>query len=183
MLWMKLLVASLWPQVPRFDTRPVLVRSVVDKATLGEVSVWVLSFLPCEYHWTSAPYVFIYHWCCLILAAESDSESDTNLLLSNFKMYPYTATWVFWWKVCGLSCFLNLLFCTGWHWTGIQIQQISNWPYWRPAKCMYAGMYVLLLLFINSMLHYHTSVILHAWFSHLHKVWCWHKQFIYHMCV
>jgi len=39
MLWMKPLVASLSPQVPRFDTRPVLVGFVVNKAALGEVSV------------------------------------------------------------------------------------------------------------------------------------------------
>jgi len=50
MLWLKPLVASPSPQVPRFNTRPVLVRFVVDKASLGEVSVWVLRFLPCEYH-------------------------------------------------------------------------------------------------------------------------------------
>jgi len=61
MLWMKPLVASHSAQVPMFDTRPVLVGIVVDKATLGEVSVWVLRFLPCEYHCTSVPYVFIYH--------------------------------------------------------------------------------------------------------------------------
>jgi hypothetical protein len=40
-----------------------------------------------------------------------------------------------------------------------------------------------LLLFISSMLHYHTSVILHAWFSYLHLVWCLLKQFSYYMCV
>ena len=142
MLWMKPLVVRLSPQVPRFDTRPVLVGFVVDKTTQGEVSVWVLRFLPCEYYQTNSPYVFIYHWCCLILAAESDSQSDTNLLFSNFKMYPYTATWVFWSKVCGFNCFLVLLYCTCWHWTGIQIQQISNQHCWRPAQRMYVRMYV-----------------------------------------
>jgi hypothetical protein len=40
-----------------------------------------------------------------------------------------------------------------------------------------------MIIIISSMLHYQTSVILHAWLSHLHNVWCWHKQFIYHMCV
>jgi hypothetical protein len=39
MLWLKLLVDSLSPQVPRFNTRPVLVGFVLDKASLGEVSV------------------------------------------------------------------------------------------------------------------------------------------------
>jgi len=50
MLWKRPLVASHLAQVPRFNTRPVLVGFVVDKAALGEVSVCVLRFLPCEYH-------------------------------------------------------------------------------------------------------------------------------------
>ena len=54
------LVAVLTPRRPGCNFRPFLLKFVVDRVALVQVSLRVLRVSPCQYHSTIAPYSFIY---------------------------------------------------------------------------------------------------------------------------
>jgi hypothetical protein len=79
--WLRKSISAISLHRPKFDSRPVHVRTVTDKVTLGQV-VFPLSTsaFPCQYHFTNAPYsVFIY----MLLVLKDRQVKPGNLPKSN----------------------------------------------------------------------------------------------------